>query len=1090
MASNEDVAFLRGLVQNGFLDPGQASQCTQVLDQRAGRGEKVTALQVAVELGMVDPRRLESEVKARTASRQMTAVQSAGMPPAPPPPPPPPATDSRRVARPGTSSGAAPRSPSGRHLRPPQGPAITPSQAQPRPGWGGASREDARPPGPGSSHPGSSHPGSSQSGRMLGTSREDARPPSLSLSSEDAIRSGASSAEQPAAPIVLAELTDYEPGAKLGAGPVGPSYLGRRKSDGAEVVLKLINPRFADHPELLDAVLRDLRAWTGYESPGATGPLALGTLGGQRVVVYPKLATETLEQVVARGPLAPRQAMQVVQLVARALVSIHGRGRAAGDIRASKVHWDGQRGVLTDLGLSRASCLAAGFGQYGLTHGHPAYLAPEVLQDGQRRPTPAADVYALGILLYQLIVGQLPYQGGVQEVLTQHLEAPLPPPPPGKVQVSAALAGLILRLTAKSPQARVPDARTAAEQLQALIERTPDTSARAQPRPVPAPSDQGPAAPAPAADASPPEVDELELSRLAEPEDQNAVSLDEWGTLAREEGQKVSTRWTRDKIAKPVKVGPKDWDEASVDEANEKASLELRAALQAAMASQEGAKKGASGRAAKPVRYVSGSGGSGAESSGALVKYVAALVLVVGGMGVMSLWPKKAPLVQPVASDHTPRPGYEAPTPEEVEAADAKRKRLMARLAEYTGEVAREAQMERFARALALLADPPDGLDQAPDFGGAVEQTRQLVYQHIDKYLIRTVEKDFQDFLRVGELEAAKLLLKGVSSWAKTRPPYEALERQLERSFRGKEAELVRLGKEGEEIPVERVRMQVQSLLEGGGGLARVHAGGGVVIAYKDAAALQRDLLSYMGPGPKLEPVPGQSGVTGVRVSVAKDKPTLWLHKLPLKRPIDVTLELVVLGDPPPTKGAKVAIVAGLSRKVPQGLGIAWGLSTVELSATHKALRELNSGITPEIVPGHRMSIEFTVERTGHPQRFELGGSLLDRDTHEREPGSQVERNLDELRGLLGIFVEGCEVLITGMEVRGLLDPVLLDKPEGPPPPASPRQEPPPKPESPKPPQEATPRDPGQKQADPKPAEQKGAGQKPADPKKPPRKPR
>ena len=101
------------------------------------------------------------------------------------------------------------------------------------------------------------------------------------------------------------------------------------------------------------------------------------------------------------------------------------------------------------------------------------YMSPEQVT-GRRDLDLRVDIYALGILLYQLVCGRTPFQGSAQELLTQHLEAALPPPPPGKVKVSMALAGLMLRLTAKSPGSRVPDARNAVDALQALLERTPD----------------------------------------------------------------------------------------------------------------------------------------------------------------------------------------------------------------------------------------------------------------------------------------------------------------------------------------------------------------------------------------------------------------------------------------------------------------------------------------------------------------------------------------------------------------------------------------------------------------------------------------
>src|SRR5690606_23233360 len=137
-----------------------------------------------------------------------------------------------------------------------------------------------------------------------------------------------------------------------------------------------------------------------------------------------------------------------------------------------KVFFDGQHARLADPGLARASCLAAGFGQHGLAFGHPTYLAPEVIQERLDRPTPATDVYALGILFYELVCGVAPFQGEVVDVLGKHFDAPLPPPPQG-VTFSAAIAGLMLRMTAKSPSQRLPDARAVVTAITNLLEGKP-----------------------------------------------------------------------------------------------------------------------------------------------------------------------------------------------------------------------------------------------------------------------------------------------------------------------------------------------------------------------------------------------------------------------------------------------------------------------------------------------------------------------------------------------------------------------------------------------------------------------------------------
>lgn len=1136
LVSEKDSAFIQGLLQNGFINAKQADKCAQALDERVQGGEQVTALQVAVDLGLVDPRHLEAEVKSRSASKQMPAVAPGsgalsrsredareGAPPALPKPASPTtgrfsssrvaaATDPGAVARssPDAREGAppaAPKSPTTGRFASAKVNAVDPARSSPdaRPAPSGSAEHPAAPSGrtstqrfqstdPSQSSRGTSQrmhavapsptpppadapPGRAGSQRLspvepgrtdsrrtgrLGVSGEGGpRPPGASgdgssemaasgrglpaaISRTDSARmtgrpgtvSGAT-ALPPLPPEV--ELTDYEPSEKLGTGPIGPSYLARRRSDGAEVVVKVVSPRFQEHPEVLDQLRRDLRAWTGYEAPGAAGPIAAGTLAGKRVVVYPKLAGSTLEDVVRKqGPFPAKQAMQIVQLLARALVSAHGRNQGVGDVRAAKVIWDGQRAVLTDLGLARASCLAAGFGQYGMTFGHPAYLAPEVLQEGgQRQPSPVADVYALGMLLYLLVCGRLPFQGSAQEMLTQHLQASLPPPPPGNAQISTALAGLILKLTAKSPQSRLADARAAVEALQLLIERTAD-----------APLQPAPVGKKPSAELQKKLLHAAleEEPKLAPDEFDPTTSLcsdDQWGVLVAENAGRTAGGWSVKKIAEPEKVGPKDWDELSVDEANKGVSLELKNAVQAAVAAQD-KPKGTSGRAAKQTsaRLVSGSGG-GVSGSNALFKYAAAIAIVVSLMVGLALQP---PAPRAVAADPRFPPStapVAPPPPTEAELAELARDRekLKGVLIEFVSEVRRDAETGYFARAIQRVTQPPAALERAPDALHTLSEVRAFVFERIDEQLRRRVEKDFYDLVRVGELEAAQAMLDKVAEWAKTRPAYELLRQQLERLKKVRDTRMAtppaEKGVIAQPMDLDRIRPLVMSRLPGGGANMKLYPKSrGIAITYKDAVEIERDLVLSSGVPPKMEALPG-TGAPALRIGINKEKPTLLLHRLPLDHPIEVTLDLVVAGEPKPAPGAKVALLCGLSADDPEGVGISWGLSPVKLMPTTKRLIDLHSGPTPTLAPNQRLTVELTLDPSGRERRMKLGGALVNREVSPptKTKEGEVQVSDEDLRGRLGIYVEGCEVWVQKMEVLARLDPKVLEKPDKPDPP-------------------------------------------------------
>ncbi len=268
-------------------------------------------------------------------------------------------------------------------------------------------------------------------------------------------------------------------GEKLGRGPLGASYAAQWGAPRRAVVAKALTSRLDAHPALRDQLLAELRAFVGFSHPHLVATLEVGEHEGRQVAVFERGPGAPLARRLAeRGPLEPREALRVVRDVATGLSALHRSGRAHGDVRAEKVLDDGQRAVLCDLGQARASCLAGGFGRFGLPFGHPTALAPEVMQQRLPAPTAQADVYALGLLLFACLHGAPPWAGEPVELLRQHLDAPLPPLP--AFAQSPALARFAQQLTAKDPAGRLLHADAVLAALYELVGR----QAPAAPAPV------------------------------------------------------------------------------------------------------------------------------------------------------------------------------------------------------------------------------------------------------------------------------------------------------------------------------------------------------------------------------------------------------------------------------------------------------------------------------------------------------------------------------------------------------------------------------------------------------------------------------
>ncbi|MEZ6188920.1 MAG: serine/threonine-protein kinase [Planctomycetota bacterium] len=269
----------------------------------------------------------------------------------------------------------------------------------------------------------------------------------------------------------MSELEQLELRQELGRGPLGASYAALYR--GQPVVAKVLTGKFNGYPELLQGVLDDVRAWVGFEHPSAVAPLEIGTYRDRSVILWQHArGAKTLEAVLAeRGPFDPMDALFVIRDVALLLAAVHQGDAPVGDVRASKVYFDGRTTRLADLGLARASCLAQGFGREGLHFGHPAYLAPEVNQAELKDPTPQTDVYALGILYYELVTGKPPFEGDPIMVLHDQLETPLPRPP--SLREHPQLLEFLQNLTAKVPAKRLRNGLQVVQELYRAVGKEP-----------------------------------------------------------------------------------------------------------------------------------------------------------------------------------------------------------------------------------------------------------------------------------------------------------------------------------------------------------------------------------------------------------------------------------------------------------------------------------------------------------------------------------------------------------------------------------------------------------------------------------------
>jgi WD40 repeat protein len=258
---------------------------------------------------------------------------------------------------------------------------------------------------------------------------------------------------------------DLEVEALIGRGGMGDVYAARDTTLGRRVALKLINEALAHDAEARARILVEARAMARLGHPHIATLYSAGEHAGRPYLVLELLEGETLRQRLERGPLPLPELLEVGRAIAEALAAAHQQQVLHRDLKPQNVVLarDGRVRVL-DFGLAKLRPLATTptrpgaepslfeTGEPGI-RGTPAYLAPE-----QWRGEPAgepADVWALGVVLYELLSGRRPYtESAALGYAVRVADAqPVPPPaaPPGTPE---ALLALIERCLAKDPTAR------------------------------------------------------------------------------------------------------------------------------------------------------------------------------------------------------------------------------------------------------------------------------------------------------------------------------------------------------------------------------------------------------------------------------------------------------------------------------------------------------------------------------------------------------------------------------------------------------------------------------------------------------------
>jgi serine/threonine-protein kinase len=282
-------------------------------------------------------------------------------------------------------------------------------------------------------------------------------------------------------PIIGQTIGNYQVRQKLGEGGMGSVYMAEHPHIGKKVALKVLHSEFAANPDVVARFFNEAKAVNDIQHPNIVDIVDYGVLttgeNGEGLVYFIMefLPGITLTELIRReAPMAPERALSICLQVADALSASHKTNIVHRDLKPDNIIRI-QRGrekdfvKLLDFGIAKLTGDQPGSRRTrtGLVMGTPAYMSPEQCE-GRGNVDHRADIYALGIVLYEMITGRVPFYGeGYGEVLVQHLTQAPAPPSTIRGLIPPHVEQIILKALEKRPEMRFP---TMDEMSKALID--------------------------------------------------------------------------------------------------------------------------------------------------------------------------------------------------------------------------------------------------------------------------------------------------------------------------------------------------------------------------------------------------------------------------------------------------------------------------------------------------------------------------------------------------------------------------------------------------------------------------------------------
>ncbi len=278
-----------------------------------------------------------------------------------------------------------------------------------------------------------------------------------------------------ATPVELAEgrtLGEFRLVRKLGQGGMASVWLAEQTSLHRNVALKLLSPELMADEAYVKRFQTEAKAAAGLNHPNIVQVYVIGESGGQHFIAQEYVQGSTLKALLQRkGPLDLGLALHIMRQVASALQAAGEQGIVHRDIKPENIMLTRKgEAKVADFGLAQLTLGGERLNltQEGVAMGTPLYMSPE--QVNGKKVDARSDLYSFGVTCYHMLTGQPPFSGdSAISVAVQHLQNSPRPPKEVRPELPGPLNDMVMRLMAKQPDRRYPDAATLLDDIRAMI---------------------------------------------------------------------------------------------------------------------------------------------------------------------------------------------------------------------------------------------------------------------------------------------------------------------------------------------------------------------------------------------------------------------------------------------------------------------------------------------------------------------------------------------------------------------------------------------------------------------------------------------